>query len=421
MRKRYGIALFVVVAIASLVATWMHKYKKANQAPYLSVYGPVVMRDGIGRQAVELIQTIKDEVSVNFISTQPINYTDVPKSIIPLIKAKAESKRKAKVVILEDVVWLPDNPAYKKLVRSTTRDQIRIAYSMIESTAIPDEWVLIFNSHFDAVAVPDRFLIDVYKNSGVKIPVFEVPLGLYLDEYLDVPLRKVEQRPFVFGCLGACIERKNHLRLVRAFAKAFGNREDVCLKMNCRNGDSKLMRAVKEEIDRLGLKNIQFTNITLDHVDYFKLFNSLDCLVSLSQGEGFSIQPREAMALGIPAIVTNNTAQTTICESGFVRAVDSLIPEKASYFWGMSYGERFDCTLEDAAEALLDVYHHYDTYLEKAKGAREWVKQYQYKNLKKKYLNLVKPAKVILGDRDEITEDYLMTTSEELYKKYKKI
>jgi hypothetical protein len=36
-----------------------------------------------------------------------------------------------------------------------------------------------------------------------------------------------------------------------------------------------------------------------------------------------------------------------------------------------------------------------------------------------KYRNLVKPRSVILGNRNEITDDYLMTDSPALFNKYK--
>lgn len=417
MKKRYGI---VFLALAVFLACFLIRhYSGKKEAPYLTVYGPVVMRDGMGRQSALLIDTLKDEMSIQLVTTQEVDYADVSKEFLPFLKKSKKSKQNtSKVALIEELVWLPDNPLYKKFIKNTSKDQIKIAYSMLESTAIPDEWVFIFNHYFDAIAVPDRFLIDVYKNCGVEIPIFEVPLGLYLKDYFKSPAKESCSCPFVFGNLSACIERKNHLTLVRAFARAFGDRNDVQLKMNCRNGDANLIRMIKEEIDHLGLHNVQFTNLTLNHADYLKLFNSFDCLVTLSKGEGFSVQPREAMALGIPTIVTDNTAQSTICASGYVRQVPSLKLEPAHYFWGMSYGKQFNCSVADAAEALLDIYDNYDLYLEKAQEARDWVRQYEYVHLKNRYLNLVKPKKVILGNEDRITDEYLMTTSPSLYQKY---
>jgi glycosyltransferase involved in cell wall biosynthesis len=421
MKKLFPLFVVVLFAAASLFVGWKKVKKAPVEPPYLTVFGPVQMADGIGRQAAELMAALKDSMTIGFVSTQEIVYNDVPKEILPLLRSKQRyHKKSGKVAIFEDCLWTPQHHPWKRFIRKTSPEQIRIAYSMFESTRIPSEWVLILNSYFDAVAVPDKFLIEVYRNSGVQIPIFELPLGLYLDPYFQEPPRNQAHKPMVFGNLSACIPRKNHLTLVRAFAKAFGNSKDVVLRMNCRNGNAQTIRAVKEEIELLGLDNIQFTNLPLNSAAYLNLFKTIDCYVSLAKSEGFSIQPREAMALGIPSIVTGNTAQTTICESGFVRAISSTIPEPADYFdfEGMTYGERFNCSVDEAATALLDLYDHYDEYLKKAELGRKWVRQYEFKNLKDLYLSLVKPKKVILGNEDKITEEYLMTRSEALYKKY---
>lgn len=78
-----------------------------------------------------------------------------------------------------------------------------------------------------------------------------------------------------------------------------------------------------------------------------------------------------------------------------------------------------DCSLEDIKNALWDVYNYYDIYLKQAQDGPEWVSQYCLQKIKNKYLSLIKPTCVLLGDKNVITEDYLMTTSEKLYKKYR--
>ncbi|MES2345819.1 MAG: glycosyltransferase family 4 protein [Chlamydiota bacterium] len=419
MKKRYGFFSIGVLILITIVCGSIYVYKKNNSVPYLTVFGTVNMKDGIGRQSVDLIQALKDEVSINFISTDPVRTLDVPQEILPFLKKK--NKLRGEVAILEDVVWLPNHASYKKFVRNTSKRQIKIAYSMFESTAIPYEWVFIFNNCFDAVVVPDRFLIDVYKRCGVKIPIFELPLGLHLDAFLKESLPRKAHHPIVFGNLGVCVERKNQLTLLRAFAKAFGDSPDVLLRINCRSGDDLLIEVIREEIDLLGLHNVEFTQTALNGVEYLNLFKKLDCLVSLSKGEGYSIQPREAMALGIPVVITDNTAQSSLCRSGYARVVPSNIAEEAFYFGGMNCGEWYNCSVDEAAEALIDVYTNYEIFLEKAMLSREWVQKYRYKNLKQFYINLVKPKQVILGHEDKITEEYLMTTSEKLWLKYIKI
>ncbi|MES2345818.1 MAG: glycosyltransferase [Chlamydiota bacterium] len=420
MKKIFLFALTAVCAIA-LVVVITKKIKKMNEYKevHLKVFGVTIMADGIGRQSVELIKALKDEMSVAYFPVRETNPKDVPEDILAILNGG--KKNKSKVAILEDVFQQPGDRAWYKMVKRTSHEQIRIAYSLVESTKIPPEWVSGMNCYFDAIVVPDRFLVDVYKNSGVEIPIFELPLGLYLDRFFEEPLRSSSKKPMVFGYLGSCIGRKNHLRIIQGFAKAFGNRDDVILRMNYRYGQEDVIQKIREEIDALGLENIQFTNIPLDSVAYLNYFKTLDCYVSASKGEGFSIQPREAMALGIPVIATNNTAQETICNSGYVRSIPSKIEEPALYWWGKVYGKQFDCEINDIAKAFLDMFENYDYYLKQTADAREWVHSYEFKNLKNRYINLVKPKKVILGEKDEITDEYLMTTSKTLYNKYKNL
>lgn len=409
----------LILSILPLLYYGVYKiYWDSAPKPYLTVVGYVNMSDGLGRQSVELINALKDSMSINFISTGKNSFQDVPPKVKKIIKQK--SKDLGKVVIFEDCIWRPGEPHYKHLNLAQDSEHIQIAYSMIEATRIPSEWVIILNLYFDAVVVPDKFLIDVYKNSGVTIPIFELPLGLELNNFLAQPIKKHRSKPMVFANLGAGIERKNHLLLIQAFAKAFGNNPDVLLKINCRYADEDLWLALNREAARLGVENIQISQLCLDKNEYLKFFQTIDCYVSFSKAEGFSIQPREAMALGIPTIVTDNTAQETVCQSNLVKIVSSQLKEPAFYPWGGYCGFRFNCSTEDAVQALLDVYNNYDSYLQKSEASRKWVTQYDYKNLKPYYRSLVKPKKILLGQENKIGPDYLMTNSSSLYEKYKK-
>ena len=86
--------------------------------------------------------------------------------------------------------------------------------------------------------------------------------------------------------------------------------------------------------------------------------------------------------------------------------------------FGREYGHNFNCRVDDVQKALREVYTHYDVYLKKAEIGRTWVEQYLWSNVKTKFLNLIKPHKVIMGNKNMVTDKFIMTTSEELYKKY---
>lgn len=422
-KKQKKSVLLVAIAFFTIASVWV--FKTYFTRPYLTVVGVVNMADGLGRQSVEVMDTLKDKVSIGFVPTHLPCYKDVPKPVKRLIKNT--HKPLGKCILFEESIWTPEKNHYEVLKTKKNPKQVRIAYTMFESSKIPKEWVEILNDYFDAAVVPDSYYVKVYQNSGVEVPIFVLPLGLNLKPFLDQEVKKKPHLPLVFGHLSALVGRKNQMTLVESFHAAFGNSENVALRLNARYWDKEIADKIEEYIEKNQIKNIHLTKQSLSASEYLELFKSIDCYVSISKGEGFSIQPREAMALGIPIIVSNNTAQSTLCRAGLSRIVRSDIKEPALRKWGtilkepIRYGEEFACTKEDVMEALLDVYDNYDYYLARAEKLKSWVKQYDYSNLKPYYLSLIKPKKVCLSTKNRITENVLFTNSKELYEKYQKV
>lgn len=413
------LAFFVCLPFLYHFSNLKSKSRKDRAHTDLTIIGQVKMTDSIGRQPVEVIKALREDLNIGFIPTDVFDMTNVPKNINKLLH---KEKKIAPVVLFEEVLGYPDIAYYKKVFNLPSEKHIKIAYSMVESTKIPEAWASILNTYFDAVAVPDEFLVDVYKNSGVNIPIYVVPLTIDLSPLLSQEIKSKINTPFVFANFSCCEKRKNQLLLVRAFAKAFGDQRDVILRINYRSGNPDTIAKLKKEVTKLGLSNIEFMYMEESNSqDYIANFSNIDCYVSLSKGEGFAIQPREAMAAGIPVIVTNNTAQSILCKSGLVRSVDSNIPESADFFDGESAGDFFNCRLDDAKEALLDVYYNYDKYLKSAEAARKWAEQYSSTSLRALYLSLIKPKTVVFGENNVVTPDYLETNSKELYEKYQRL
>lgn len=298
------------------------------------------------------------------------------------------------------------------------KDALRIASSVYETTKLPSSRVAGINAYCDAVIVPDQWLVDVYKTSGIKKPIFVLPLVLDLKSLLDCPIKKQANKQFVFGFSGVFLAhgRKNHERLMEAFVAEFGGNRDVELVLHGRGFEGAGLQDVLKPFNALQTHNITLACNGFDRKGYEDFLASLDCYVSVAKGEGFSIIPREILALGIPCILANNTAQKTICNTGFVCPVVSNIEEKATEL----AGNWFNTRREDLRVALRDAYDNYVFYLEQARKGREWVKQYLAENLAAKYRSLVAPKLVILGDKNELADDYIMTNSPELFEKYKK-
>jgi len=110
---------------------------------------------------------------------------------------------------------------------------------------------------------------------------------------------------FVFDA-NSSIERKNPEAVIRAFAQAFGGRDDVCLVLRIANGHRLQHR---QSIKRLlaaapGGLDLRVVVEPLARHDLLRLLSAGDCYVSLHRAEGFGYTCAEAMAYGMPVIAT---------------------------------------------------------------------------------------------------------------------
>ena len=379
----------------------------------LTVLGEINYDGGLTRIGLSIVECLHPYLKINYIRT-PRGKLNLSSSISEEVKSiiKNVDTSPGKVAFFVDTF---DNFNAKKIYKPI-QSKIKIAYTMLESTLIPKEWVNEINLDFDAVVVPDDFLVKVYKDSGVMVPIFVLPLCMYLDDFLTTPIKSNAHTPFTFGVAATFINRKNNLKLFQAFVEEFGNDENFLLKMHGRYGyENDILR---KKIKKMKIRNVKICDHQISQQQYIKFLKSLDCYVYISKGEGFSLTPREAMALGIPCILTDNTAQSTICKSDLVESIPSNIKQD---FWlrKKKCGFCFDCDIKDVKKAMRKIYTNYSIYLSKSLLMRKWVKKYCIKSLSKHFLMLIKPTKIILGDKNVITKSYMMTDSIKLYQKFK--
>lgn len=428
----------LIIRIFCFFVGSVYSYLVAISSPQINLIGFIRDIRSISRHTTSFIDCLHDEFPITLVQTQKcsdIGLDDVQQKIIQesFDIRDYESTTKAinhglcldGVTIYTASQWgsAGKQRAWQNYLKIPNRSSIRYAYHVIESTAIPNETVVLFNTYFDAVIIPDPWAVDVYKKMGVIIPVFSLPLVLDLESLLKQDVKKWDKKQtFIFGFSGVDAPRKNHKLLIEAFAKEFGNNPEVCLYLHCRFNNVVGLNRIRQLIKKSGARNITLIQKAFTRNEYEAFISSLSCYVILSKGEGFSITPREALAAGVPCIVSNNTAQKTLCDSDFVEAVPSEIKELAyNEEYKKKMGAMFNCTVSDTRKALRDLYQNYDHHWQSAQRGREWVKQYLVNNLKKKYHNLVQPKKVILGDENKVTDEYLMTSSKKFFNKFNKM
>lgn len=178
-------------------------------------------------------------------------------------------------------------------------------YTMFESDNLPKHLVDCINIHSVCI-VPCDHNIEIFKNCGVKIPIYKVPLGNDKSKYYFINSRNYyisNENPFTFLHIGATNFRKGHDVAIKAFKKVFGpEKKDVrlVLKVSKQYTSPWLIAGMRTEDPRIVLIKEH-----LSDKEMLNLYASSHCYVGCSRGDAWNLLAFQALATGMPAITTN--------------------------------------------------------------------------------------------------------------------
>ncbi len=204
-----------------------------------------------------------------------------------------------------------------------------------EESLIPGPTVAILNNAFRGVLAPSRFVAKVLIDSGVSLPVHVVGYAPDLSDFREAgALRQRDARapssdfpsgaPFTFLHVSSCFPRKGVDVLLAAYAKAFrrGARVKLVIK-----GFPNPHNDVGEQIVTLrradpGLAEIVFINQDMSRSEMVALCQDADAMVLPTRGEGFNLPAAEAMAAGVPLLVTGGGGHGDFCDADDASLID---------------------------------------------------------------------------------------------------
>lgn len=185
-----------------------------------------------------------------------------------------------------------------------------------EYGGIPQEWIAPMRDQVDEIWVPTAWLKDCYVRSGIpEAKVVVVPNGVdgevFKPEGEKFPLRTRKGCKFLF--LGGTIRRKGIDVLLEAYLRAFRGHDDVCLVIKAQSGGVYGAEDLPAILARFraedpGGPEIEYRSDDLNEEQVAALYRSCDALVLPYRGEGFGLPIAEAMASGLPVIVTGRGA-----------------------------------------------------------------------------------------------------------------
>lgn len=122
----------------------------------------------------------------------------------------------------------------------------------------------------------------------------------------------------------------------------------------------------------------------LEPLEERDLYASAHCYIQPSRGEGFGLQPLQAMALGRPTILTDAHGHESFAKLGIPISAGIA---KADYFIYGNAGEWWEPNLDEICEAMWDVYQNYEFHVEHAKvGAEVIARDFTWRNAADQYI-----------------------------------
>lgn len=210
-----------------------------------------------------------------------------------------------------------------------------IGHFLHEGTRLHPGWAEKMNL-MEKIIVPSKATKNLFKWNGVNVPIKIVPYGVNPDIYFPKEEKKDE---FVFLSVNSWNlkdnDRKGISLLVKAFDEVFKDNPKVKLLLKV----STFYKKITLGETALAIKNILGHDnpnilINTDYVPEEKLaefYQKSDCFVMPTHGESFGLTAINAMACGLPIIITkdSNSGHMDFCKGDSVLFIDAPKMEQA--------------------------------------------------------------------------------------------
>jgi len=267
------------------------------------VLGRSDFQTGIGTVSAAACELFSRSFDVGFASHRETGLAPGDSVVLPTGRTvPVVAPEGAAVYFYTDVLW---NGYSDRNAASIPDEGYRIAHLAYDSDELPEEWVRLLNERFHLALFSSEYLVEVARRSGVTIPIGVLPIGLDLEPLLARRYRAPSAGRIRIGTVSAYHSRKGLDLLVEAFLSVYGNDPSVELVIhsNLQMGDT--FSRVSALAADAPAGNIRLSSGNLSDEDKNGLIESLDVYVNVSAGEGYSIGPREALALGKPLVLSD--------------------------------------------------------------------------------------------------------------------
>ncbi len=217
---------------------------------------------------------------------------------------------------------------------------LRLVHLAWEESTIAADLAAMINFHADGVLAPSAYCKELIRSSGVRLPIAVIGHGI--DHEGLAPPAPIDRtgrgpptpdHPFVFLHISAGVDRKGVEELVAAYSLAFSRQDPVMLVVKTFDNEQNLVdRWVKRLTEGASdAPVIQIIKEELHPQEIELLYRVADAVVLPTRGEGFNFPAAEALARGLPLIVTRHSGHMDFCTDENSLLVDYRYEVSTSY------------------------------------------------------------------------------------------
>ena len=237
-------------------------------------------------------------------------------------------------------------------------NDFKVGYTPWESTKIPVGWKYNM-SLCNEIWTTSNFVKDVFQKNGVNENIHVIPHGIS-EEFS--PLERELTKTFNFLHVGGDSKRKNAQIAVDAFLELFDGNQDYKLILKYNNYCHAEVYVNGNLVSAINHPQIIGIPEVYDTEQLVKLYHKCHCLIYPTSGEGFGMIPFEAMATGLPTIVTNLTGCADFAHYGIPLHAEFGDADYHSHQYGTDTGMWAIPDFDDLVQLMENVTNEYEEF-----------------------------------------------------------
>jgi hypothetical protein len=226
------------------------------------------------------------------------------------------------------------------LVKGWYKGQKRVVFTMWETSELPGMFADRL-SQFDQIIVPCLHNVELFSRYHPNVDM--VPLGI--DPKIWKPCLAPKNDKFRFIAGGSSWLRKGLDIVVEAFEALHLVDAELVIKV---------AETIRKEVPKITNPNIKIVDSWLTLEQEYDLYATADCFVAASRGEGFGLMPLQAIAMGIPTIMSDMTGHSDFINFASTAVEAPPKPAKHKAVWNV--GDWYQVSVGDLCEAMLAEY-----------------------------------------------------------------